>query len=109
MPAWNELEKTGRLRARSCHLREPAWFPSSEADGDAFELELARQGLSFYEQKPLPHRGYHAHIVESWDRCLNLDWYARDIAEPFAEKSIQATVWEITMDHVAECRRFTAR
>ncbi len=189
-PAWNELEKSGRLRARPCHLPEPAWMPayawmtrqmrdrigpppdhdcqalwawyrwngprrrpdlrcsghlakgeegvrlelecsadrvllsdfslwhyvlnywylpSSEVDGDAFERELARHGLSFYEQKPLPDDGYHAQIVESWDRCLDLHWYEPDIAEPFEEKSIQATVWEITIDHVVECRRFTAR
>jgi hypothetical protein len=86
------------------------WYlPSSEADGDAFEQELARHGLSFYGQKPLPHDGYHAQIVQSWDRCLDLDWHEQDITEPFAEKSIQATVWEITTDHVVECRRFTAR
>lgn len=36
-------------------------------------------------------------------------WYEPEIAEPFGKKSIQATVWEITIDHVVECRRFTAR
>jgi hypothetical protein len=135
--AWNELERTGRLRAGAWHrwngprcrpdlrcsghlakgeegvrlkLECPAdrvllsdfslwhyalnyWYlPSSEADGDAFERELARHGFSFYEQKPLPHHRYHAAIVESWDRCLDLDWHEPDIALP-----------------VVECRRFTSR
>ena len=128
--AWNELERTGRLRAGSWHrwngppcrpdlrcsghlakgeegvrlkLECPAdrvllsdfslwhyvlnyWYlPSSEADGDAFERELARHGFSFYEQKPLPHHRYHAAIVESWDRCLDLDWHEPDIALPVVE------------------------
>jgi hypothetical protein len=65
--------------------------------------------LCFYEQKPLPHAGHHPVITESWDRCLDLDWHEPDVAEPFEEKSIQPTVWEITTDHVVECGRFTAR
>ncbi len=74
--AWNELERL-KLECPAdrvllsdyslWHYVLNYWYlPSSEADGDAFE---------------------------------------RDIALPFEEKSIQATLWEITIDHGAEWTR----
>jgi hypothetical protein len=74
------------------------WYlPSSEAEGDVFESELADHGLSFYRQKPVPHDTYHRAIVESWDRVFDLG------------ETIQATLWQITIDQVRECHCFTAR
>jgi len=74
------------------------WYlPSSEAEGDVFESELADHGLSFYRQKPVPHDTYHRAIVESWDRVFDLG------------ETIQATLWQITIDQVREYHCFTAR
>lgn len=190
LPAWAELQETGRLRAMSHHVSEPTWvrayqwmtrqmrsrigpppeadcqaiwawyrwqgarrkpdlrcgghlmrgekgvrltidcpvervllsdfslwhyvlnywyLPSSEAAGEAFESELAGHGLSFFDQKPLPHEAYHSAIVESWNRCLDLEWHEPDVSERPEEKSVQATMWEITLDQVVACQRFTAR
>ena len=66
------------------------WYlPSSIADGDAFEAELAGLGLSFFSRKPLPVESHHRRIVSSWDRIFDLDWYESEITEPMEEKSIQ--------------------
>ena len=86
------------------------WYlPSSEADGEAFESELAGRGLSFIHQKPLPDDTYHRAIVDSWDRCFDLERHEPGVSEREEDKSIQATIWEITLDQVNECRHFTAR
>lgn len=86
------------------------WYlPASEVDGQAFESQLTRHGLSFYDQKPLPDDAYHRAIVESWDRCFDLAWHEPGISDPEEEKSIQATIWEITLDQVREYRHFTSR
>ena len=86
------------------------WYlPASEADGVAFESELTHHGLSFYDQKPLPHDTYHRAIVDSWDRCFAPGRPEPGISEPDEQESIQATIWEITLDQVRECRPFTAR
>jgi hypothetical protein len=86
------------------------WYlPSSEADGEAFETELAGRGLSFFEQKPLPHAKYHGAIVESWDRIFDPARHQSELADGKEQESIQATIWEITLDHVRNYRYFTAR
>jgi hypothetical protein len=86
------------------------WYlPASEADSEAFEAELAAHGLSFFDQKPLPHSGYHSKIVRSWDRIFDLDWSEPDVSEPMEEKSIQAAIWEVKRDQVKSHKHFTSR
>lgn len=86
------------------------WYvPTSEADGLAFEAELAGRGLSFFHQKPLPDESYHRSIVDSWDRIFDLEWIELDICEPRDEVSIQATLWEIRLDQVRDHTHFTSR
>lgn len=85
------------------HVLNYWYLPLSEAEGEAFESELASHGLSFFSQKPLPYAEYHRAIVESWDRIFDPE------LDPKWGISIQATLWEITLDQVRECRHFTAR
>ena len=86
------------------------WYlPSCEADGEMFERELASHGLSFFDQKPLPHAEYHLRIVRSWNRIFDLDWSEPDISQPRKRKSIQATMWEIRWDQVRQHKQFTSR
>lgn len=86
------------------------WYlPESEADGESFEAELERQGLSFFKTKPLPHPEYHEKIVRSWDKIFDLDWTEPDLASPRDQKSIQATVWQLKIDQVQSYKRFKSR
>ena len=86
------------------------WYlPSSVKDGDEFEAELKRRGLSFYDSKPLPDKHYHRIIQESWNRIFDLDWTAPGITSPSKEKSIQATLWELSLNNVTRYDQFKAR
>lgn len=86
------------------------WFlPPSEAEGDAFEAELAARGLSFFKTKPLPSTRYHRAIETSWQRIFDLNFSSADIAAPRKEKCVQACLWEITLDDVRDVSEFTAR
>ena len=86
------------------------WYlPSTETEGEAFETELATHGLSFFDQKPLPHPEYHARVVRSWNRIFDLDWVEPDISDPKERKAIQATVWELSLDQVRHSRHFRSR
>ena len=80
------------------------WYlPTSEAEGESFEAELANQGLSFYETKPLPNPIYHKRIEKNWERIFDMEWAPEGIASPTPEKSIQATFWELCIDDVKSC------
>jgi len=86
------------------------WYlPESEAEGEAFEVELKRHGLSFFDTKPLPNPEFHDRILKSWNRIFDLDWFEKDLALPLPKKSIQATLWEITIDQVRHCKHFKSR
>lgn len=87
------------------------WYiGASEEDSDAFEAELATRGLDQYTQKPLPDSVYHKRIESSWDRVFDLDWddWVHD-KRSRSEKCIQATLWRISLDAVADVKRFVAR
>lgn len=45
----------------------------------------------------------------SWRRIFDLDFAPEGIADPRAQKSIQATLWELHRDQVTEVRHFVAR
>lgn len=86
------------------------WYlPKSKAEGDKFEAQLGKQGLSFFKTKPLPNRKYHEKIVASWDKIFDLDWTEDELASPKSEKSIQATIWEVTAEQVNGYKHFESR
>jgi len=86
------------------------WYlPTSEADRDRFETQLAKRGMSFFEAKPLPHRKYHERIVASWDRIFDFDWAEDEFALPRSSKSIQGTTWEVNLEQVRGHKLFTSR
>ena len=89
--------------------RNYSYLPASEADSERFESELTARRLSFYDQKPLPDHAYHRRIVGSWERIFDLEWCEPDLSEPREQKSIQATLWELTLQQVTECQYFVGR
>jgi len=81
------------------HVLNASYLPSDQADHDAFERR-SKAVLADECRK----------IVErSWDRIFDLNWGDDYIAVPFEEKSIQATVWQIRLDEVAQVEEFVAR
>jgi hypothetical protein len=83
------------------------WYlPRSEADGEAFERELSKRGLSFYETKPIRVRKIHHAIEKSWERIFQLK---RKDGKPADNQSIQGTIWELRVDMVRNIQLFTAR
>lgn len=86
------------------------WYlPESEAEGEAFEAELAKVGLSYYASKPLPDPKYHERIERSWLRIFDLNWSCDGIASRKEDKSIQAALWELRMENIRKVQVFTAR
>ena len=91
------------------------WYlPETEERGEAFEKKLARAGLSFYgcdHRHPLGHAQYRRDIERSWERSFDVTWADRKhaIASPTKKKSIQATLWELSLDDVVRVKEFTAR
>lgn len=91
------------------HVLNYWYIPLSEAEGEAFELELDQRGLSFFLDKPLPDPLYHERIVQSWERVFDLDWCDPAFTDPFEQKAIQATLWELREEQIRDCTYFTAR
>jgi hypothetical protein len=81
------------------------WYLSnSETDHNRFEQELHRHNLDYHRTKPLPDPQYHGMIEQSWNKIFDIN-YVTDT--PPERKSIQATFWKLTIDHVREVHRFT--
>lgn len=85
------------------------WYlPTSEKEGENFEKEIGRQGLSFYETKALP-PPHHKRIEKSWQRIFDLDWMVPGISSARADKSIQAVFWELRIEQVKKVDTFRVR
>ena len=86
------------------------WYlPESMDEGDKFDAELKRQGLSYFETKPLLSQKYHQRIVKSWDKIFDIDWNEPGLTFTKDKKSIQATVWQLKMDQVQSYKHFKSR
>ncbi len=76
------------------------WYlPGSLADGELFERNRKKKRSS--EQQSM--------IEKSWQRIFDLNFAAADIAVPLAEKSLQATFWELKLENVIDVQTFLAR
>lgn len=86
------------------------WYlPISKKDHCAFLAELSKEGLSFYETKPLPNIKYHKRIVKGWGRIFDIDSSNDYIASPNEEKSIQACFWELRIENVRNIQIFISK
>lgn len=86
------------------------WYlPVSTDRAEDFETRLARLGLSFYTTKPLSNPVLDEEIKASWNRIFDLEWAEADISAPRAQKSIQATFWELPLQSVSQADEFVAR
>jgi hypothetical protein len=81
----------------------------SEAESERFDEELKQRGISMPFPRPLPDPELHRRIEQSWERIFDLDWDADGWCHERAVKSIQATVWQLTVDQVRRETHFTAR
>ena len=48
-------------------------------------------------------------IEKSWDKILDMNYAPKYSAQPFEEKSIQATFWTLSTDEIIKVEEFTAR
>jgi hypothetical protein len=92
----------------------------NEEDDDAFYKEIEAIGYKsvgdlLYYDKPRKWWGpcdpevreyLRARVYKSWERIFDLDWYVEKWTDPRAEKSIQATLWEINLDMVRDVTFF---
>jgi len=86
------------------------WYlPATKENGEAFEVELSKKGLSFYETKPLPNTNYHKRIVKSWERIFDITCSDELFTWPQNKKSIQASFWELRIENVTHIHVFTSR
>ena len=86
------------------------WYlPASLADGERFDALLASKGFAHPGDVAEEEGEIHDRIRASWDRIFDLDWAEPDVASSRDEKSIQGTLWELSIEQVRVVRRFTAR
>ena len=80
-----------------------AYVPSSDEEGNVFDLELQELGLEneFFENLP---SNFQKRIVQSYDRIFDLNNYS-DISE----KSLQATFWSLKLSEVIKVEYLIAR
>lgn len=87
------------------------YLSHTEAEDEAFYAEYRRSGFieqpGQYLQDP-----YHTYILGSWERIFDLD----AVSDPHwgsgkarAEKSIQGTFWQLSLDQVRKITNFTSR
>lgn len=86
-----------------------SYLAESEADDEAFYAELHAQGYAPATPLPLLNPALATKIRTSWLHIFDLDWAPPDIADPRSAKSIQAVVWEVTLQQVRRVKEFTAR
>ena len=85
------------------------YLPISLADGEAFETRLAERGLSIHKTTSRPDSVFDRIVKESWNRIFDLEWVQDGITHAAAQKSIQGSLWELTLDAVRQVDEFTAR
>lgn len=86
------------------------WYlATSLADGEAVETRLAEHGLSIHKTRSRPDSVFDRIVKESWNRIFDLEWEQDGITHSAAQKSIQGSLWELTLDAVRQVDEFTAR
>lgn len=85
------------------------WYiPHSEADAQQFEAEGEAHTFSAQPDSTDCHR-FQQKITASWGRIFDLDWEEEYCTHKRAEKSIQATLWELRLEDVRNIKEFTAK
>ncbi len=86
------------------------WYlPSSNKDAVEFEQMLAARCARSPADLPSSETVLHNRVQASWQRIFELDWALIDYASPRPEKSIQACLWQLSLDQVRKVKEFTAR
>ena len=80
------------------------WYLGDCEEKEGFSKEIAKHGLCYYKQKPLPIKIYHDRLVKSWDRVFDLEWNKK----VFECDDRQATCWELPIENIFDVREFVA-
>ncbi len=81
----------------------------SWADCRRFERRVRASGFDAYARDDRQTSPLASTVEESWERIFDLNWSQRSMASPRHEKSIQATLWEISLEAVSRVRHFVSR
>ncbi|MDO4224048.1 MAG: DUF3841 domain-containing protein [Acinetobacter sp.] len=85
------------------------WYlAESMADADAFYQRLEDEHIAFADQENYP-SDLRQKIEQSWNKVLDLNFYADGITHLPDEKSIQATFWSLSLDEIVNVQPFIAR
>jgi len=95
------------------HFALNYWYSShTQAEDEAFDAELALHGVVRTPDGPLSDPVYHQRILDSWQRIFDLDGVGDpdwDGDETRAQKVIQGTFWQLSLDQVRAVTVFTGR
>jgi len=85
------------------------WYLSTSQGMEQFDGELKTNNLALYKQQPLPNEEFHLKIVHSWEKIFDLDWIDEEVVHDKKDKSIQGTLWEVSLAQVRSVQGFVAR
>jgi hypothetical protein len=86
------------------------WYiPCSEADAQQFEAECDACTSSAQQSALSDCRHLQQQITASWGRIFDIEWEEEYCTYKRAEKSIQATLWELRLEDVRNIKEFTAK
>lgn len=90
-----------------CVLNE--WYiADNEQENDWFNNCLMQAGVEFGDKHLYPPKLYQT-MQNSWQKIFDMTYCAEYSANPFAQKSIQATFWHLSIDEVKKVKFFMAR
>lgn len=95
-------------------LAYKTFIGNSEVEGKEFEEYLKQTGLDKENFLKLsnnhkPPNNIKTKIIGSWDKIFDLNFDCKYYTQPKANKSIQATFWELSVDEVIKVDYFIAR
>ncbi|PQO47904.1 hypothetical protein C5Y93_02375 [Blastopirellula marina] len=85
-----------------------SYLATSESDAEAFDARFP-EFLCCSWSNPSDDPCVRSLVEESWQRIFDLDWYDPYVTAVKAEKSIQATFWQLDWDQVTSVDPFVAR
>jgi hypothetical protein len=86
------------------------WYlPHSNKDEARFDAILASLTADTPSEVPTSNQAFHAKIRKSWEKIFDIHWACPDIASEFAQKQIQATLWQLNRNQIRNSTIFKAR
>jgi hypothetical protein len=89
-----------------------SYLSRSEQENEAFEAEMVSSGFTELRDIPFNNPMLLNKMLSSWEKVFDLDYIGSadwDGAKTRAEKSIQGTFWQLSMDQVRKVTPFVSR